>query len=50
MNFNEDFVKNVLEELYDGLYILDRERVIRYWNGAAERITGFSASEVLGIP
>jgi len=50
VNLDEDFVKNVLEELHDGLYILDRERVIRYWNRAAERITGFSASEVLGKP
>ncbi|MGC9490202.1 MAG: diguanylate cyclase [Thermovirgaceae bacterium] len=50
MNIDDDFVKNVLEELHDGLYIVDRQRVIRYWNRAAERITGFPASEVVGKP
>jgi diguanylate cyclase (GGDEF)-like protein/PAS domain S-box-containing protein len=38
----------ILDNLYDGLYMVDRGRVIRYWNKAAERITGFTAAEVVG--
>jgi PAS domain S-box-containing protein len=38
----------LLDSLYDAVYIVDRERVILYWNHAAEQITGFSAAEVLG--
>ena len=38
----------MLQCLHDGVYYVDRERRIRYWNFAAERITGFSAEEVLG--
>ena len=50
MNIDDGFIKNLLEELHDGLYIVDRQRIIRYWNRAAERITGFPASEVVGKP
>jgi len=36
------------DELPAGLYIVDLDRRITYWNKAAERITGFSAAEVIG--
>ncbi|MGW6772588.1 PAS domain-containing protein [Streptomyces sp. NPDC055037] len=32
----------------DGLVIVDRAGLIRYWNRGAERIFGFSAAEVAG--
>ncbi|MEU4093370.1 PAS domain S-box protein [Streptomyces sp. NPDC026673] len=32
----------------DGVVIIDREGLIRYWNHGAERIFGFSAAEVDG--
>ncbi len=38
----------MLESLYDGVYIVDPDRIILYWNKAAEDITGYSAAEVLG--
>lgn len=38
----------LLDSLNDGIYMLDNARKIQYWNAAAERITGFSAAEVLG--
>jgi len=40
--------KQVLDNLLDGVYFADRERRITYWNAAAERLTGYSAEEVLG--
>jgi diguanylate cyclase (GGDEF)-like protein/PAS domain S-box-containing protein len=44
----EDFFKMMLDELYDGVYFVDGERRILYWNAAAERISGYMASEVVG--
>jgi len=38
----------VLDNLYDGVYVLDKERKIIFWNKAAEKITGYSEEEVLG--
>lgn len=38
----------LVDNLNDGLYIVDRDRVIQYWNKAAERISGFSSAEVIG--
>lgn len=37
----------VLNGIADGVYIVDRQRKIIYWNDAAERITGYSKNEVL---
>jgi diguanylate cyclase (GGDEF)-like protein/PAS domain S-box-containing protein len=40
--------RDVLDNLYDGVYFLDSQRRIFFWNKAAERITGYPAAEVLG--
>lgn len=39
---------SMLDQLEDGVYILDPQRRIRYWSAGAERITGFTAADVLG--
>jgi diguanylate cyclase (GGDEF)-like protein/PAS domain S-box-containing protein len=43
-----EFFKSILDNLYDGVYFLDLDRRITYWNNGAERITGFSGDDVLG--
>ena len=40
--------KEVLDNLYDGIYFVDPERRITYWNKGAERITGYPAARVMG--
>jgi PAS domain S-box-containing protein/diguanylate cyclase (GGDEF)-like protein len=40
--------KKLLDQLDTGIYIVDRERRILYWNGGAERISGYRAHEVSG--
>jgi PAS domain S-box-containing protein/diguanylate cyclase (GGDEF)-like protein len=40
--------KALLDQLDTGIYIVDRDRRILYWNGGAERITGYLAHEVAG--
>lgn len=45
---NEPLHKTLLDNLHDGVYFVDHERRITYWNKAAERISGYSAAEVLG--
>jgi diguanylate cyclase (GGDEF)-like protein/PAS domain S-box-containing protein len=42
------FYKQLLDNLHDGVYFVDRNRVITYWNRGAERITGYSTDEVMG--
>jgi diguanylate cyclase (GGDEF)-like protein/PAS domain S-box-containing protein len=37
-----------LDNLFDGAYVVDRNRVILYWNKSAENITGYTEAEVLG--
>ena len=47
-DISPNFYATLLDNLYDGVYYVDRERRITFWNKAAERITGFSQAEVLG--
>jgi diguanylate cyclase (GGDEF)-like protein/PAS domain S-box-containing protein len=44
----EDLYKSVLENLYEGVYIVDKDRMITFWNKGAERITGFKSEELIG--
>lgn len=43
-----DTAKLVLDSLADGVYVTDRDRKIVIWNAAAERMTGWPASEIIG--
>jgi diguanylate cyclase (GGDEF)-like protein/PAS domain S-box-containing protein len=48
MSFDHTFCKQVLDEFHEGVYFVDLDRKILYWNKSAEMITGYSASEVVG--
>lgn len=48
MNLQEDFYKNILDHIGDGVYFVDLDRRITYWSKGAELISGFSAAEVTG--
>jgi diguanylate cyclase (GGDEF)-like protein/PAS domain S-box-containing protein len=48
MVIERDLYRTVLDGLFDGVYFMDRNRIILYWNTGAERITGFNKHEVIG--
>jgi diguanylate cyclase (GGDEF)-like protein/PAS domain S-box-containing protein len=43
-----ELFKTIVDQVDDGVYVLDADRRIIYWNHGAERITGYSAAEVVG--
>jgi len=43
-----EFYWKTLDTLKDGVYFANRDRKITYWNKAAEELTGYKSSEVLG--
>ena len=45
---HSDFYKTLLDDLYDAVYFVDPDRHILYWNHAAEALTGYAATEVVG--
>lgn len=47
MDVAGEFYKSLLDNLYDGVYFVDTERTITYWNRGAERLTGYDAPEVI---
>jgi len=48
MEFDQESYARIIDSLHDGLYLIDRNRKITYWNKAAEKISGFSSEEVVG--
>jgi diguanylate cyclase (GGDEF)-like protein/PAS domain S-box-containing protein len=42
------FYKELLDNMSDGVYFVDRERRIVYWNEGASRLTGYAAEDILG--
>ena len=47
-DISPNFYETLLDNLYDGVYFVDLDRKITFWNKAAEKITGFTKAEVLG--
>ncbi|MCC6680215.1 MAG: sensor domain-containing diguanylate cyclase [Phycisphaeraceae bacterium] len=44
----EQFYGHMLDQLVDGVYLVDAWGIIRYWNRQAELLTGYPAAEVVG--
>jgi sigma-B regulation protein RsbU (phosphoserine phosphatase) len=47
-NISEIKDKDIIDALNEGVYLCDRDRRITYWNKSAERITGWTAEDVVG--
>ncbi|QWB95793.1 diguanylate cyclase [Mycoplasmatota bacterium] len=45
MNINNN--QNIMPYLYEGVYVVNQKRKIIFWNDGSERITGYSAKEVV---
>ncbi|MHC4421049.1 MAG: PAS domain S-box protein, partial [Planctomycetota bacterium] len=41
-------IKDIFDAMSEGVYVCDLERRITYWSKSAERITGWSAEDVVG--
>jgi diguanylate cyclase (GGDEF)-like protein/PAS domain S-box-containing protein len=48
MEFDNKSYERIMDTLHEGLYFVDLERRITFWNKSAERISGFAAEEVVG--
>ena len=38
----------ILNNLYEGIYVVNRDRKITFWNKEAENISGFTSAEIIG--
>ena len=47
MDLDSNF-EMIVNDLFDGVYVVDLDRTIRYWNRGAERLTGYRGEEVMG--
>ena len=42
------FKRDILDNLFEGVYFVDSQRVITYWSAATASLTGYSAEDVVG--
>jgi diguanylate cyclase (GGDEF)-like protein/PAS domain S-box-containing protein len=47
-DLGHSFYRELLDRLDDCIYFVDRDRRLLFWNKAAEELTGFARSEVVG--
>lgn len=43
-----DFYREILDNLYDGIFFVNKEGCITYWNKGAANLTGYSSADVEG--
>jgi two-component system cell cycle response regulator len=45
-----DLMKNImfLDRMFEGVFLVDKNRTILFWNKAAEIMTGFLSADVVG--
>ncbi len=48
MAATEGFYSEVMDNLNEGIYFVDSDRIITYWNKGAEKLTGYAAEDILG--
>jgi diguanylate cyclase (GGDEF)-like protein/PAS domain S-box-containing protein len=48
MKLDDSLFKEIIDNLFDGVYYVDPDRTILYWNKGAERLTGYSSREMVG--
>ncbi len=44
----EDLFLEIIDRVHEGIYFLDKVQRVTFWNPAAEQITGYKSSEILG--
>lgn len=44
----EELYKTIVDNLCEGIVVVDRDGVVLFWSTGAERITGYSSAEVVG--
>jgi len=48
IRFSSSFYEKLLDSMHDGVYFVNRERKITFWNDGAQRLTGYAAGEAVG--
>lgn len=48
MTANNELYSKVMDNLHEGVYFVNPDRTITYWNKGAENLTGYTAAEMLG--
>ncbi len=48
MDLDTGFYQRLIDTMSDGVYVVDRNRTITYWSRGAERLTGYTAGDVIG--
>jgi PAS domain S-box-containing protein len=48
VRFSSSFYQKLLGNVTDGVYFVNRDRKITYWNESAQALTGYAPAEAVG--
>ena len=48
IRFTSSFQEQLLDNVHDGIYFVNRDRKITYWNDGAEKLTGYDDAAAIG--
>ena len=48
MNLSQNFINLLLDSMASGVFAMDEKGKINLWNRAMEKISGYTATEVMG--
>jgi len=48
MTINDELFSKVMDNIREGIYFVDLDRRMTYWNKGAENLTGYAAADILG--
>ncbi|MEW6026329.1 MAG: diguanylate cyclase [Planctomycetota bacterium] len=50
MHITRNFARSILDNISHGIYVIDNNMKVRYWNRSMEKITGIKSPEISGKP
>ena len=48
IRFSSSFYEKLLDNMHDGVFFVNRDRQITYWNEGAEKLAGYDAGQTIG--
>lgn len=48
--WNQHFMRQIIDSMADGVYIVDPKGLVSFWNPSMEKISGYPANEAMGKP
>ncbi len=50
LEYNKRLYENIFNSVFNGIVLVDKNGIVKFWNKSAEKILGYTANEMIGKP